>query len=57
MDKRNIFPDGAVEALARDVSAEVAELGGVFGEGESAAVDGGGHELVGWWGLLAMDPI
>jgi len=42
------FPDSAVEALAGDVGAEVAELGGVFGEGEGAAVDGGSH-VSGWW--------
>ena len=37
------FPDRAVEAASLKVGAEIAQLGGVFGEGELAAVDGGGH--------------
>jgi hypothetical protein len=36
-------PDGAIEPTADHFEAEVGQLGGVFGEGEFAVVDGGSH--------------
>ena len=50
-------PDRAVKALADHVAPQIGELAGVFGELESAAVDGGGHGCQRVEGVGDLSPV